>query len=222
LVFITNKSSGPTNGSNRTSTIIMTIEQIVSVCVILFFVAIFWIIRLSRQVRNKKLKQTFQEKYSPFTDEHGELYQKLTVPMDEADRKSVRNYYRFFIIFLSLFVVLFFVILFFKFPSSTVDYLRSVGIAAFLVTAFVMLYNARKKTLANSVKTVIKGVITDKIKESKKRGYNYIIQISNNDKINITPKDYGKFTFGDIVQIELLGNPGSTVVNRKLTLIGKV
>src|SRR6188472_1487372 len=130
----------------------MTIEQIVSVCVILFFVAIVWIIRQSRQ-RNKKLKKTFQEKYSSFTDEHGELYQKLIVPMDDADRKSVRNYYRFFIIFLSLFVVLFFVILFFNFPSSTVDYLRAVAIAAFLVTAFVMLYNARKKTLTNSVKT---------------------------------------------------------------------
>jgi hypothetical protein len=184
-------------------------------------VAIFWIIRQSRQ-RTKKLKKTFQEKYSSFTDKHGELYQKLIVPMDEADRKSVRNYYRFFTIFLSLFVVLFFVILIFNFPSSAEEYLPAVAMPAFLVTAFIMLYNARKKTLTNSVKTVIKGVITDKIMESKKRGYNYIIQISNNDKINITPKDFNKFTFGDIVQIEILGNPGGTIVSRKLSLIGKV
>src|SRR5688572_9851249 len=142
----------------------MTSEQIEFVSAVVFAVLFLWGMDRFRRARERKLQKPFLEKYEPFVREHGELFEKITVPMDEADRRKVKNFYNVIFVFCSIFLALIVMLFIFSFPDSILEYFQSAGLVGFCVIVFVWAYNARKRNLANNVKIIIKGVITNKIK----------------------------------------------------------
>jgi hypothetical protein len=181
----------------------------------------------------RELIQQFNTAYERFVQEHGELYEFRTVPMDDADREKVRKFYRdaniALVVVLSLPLMIYFgygiyaKVNFwenFKENSSAEGFVITFFAIIFYVAIFAMFHYGRKKTLSNDIKTFIKGVITEKIKKGRRSEYS--IKISHKDKVKVTPSEYKEFACGDIVEVEILGNPGGIIVRHGITLIGKV
>jgi hypothetical protein len=164
----------------------------------------------------------FQATYDRFVSEHGNLYENKEAPLDESDRKKVRSFYAGVYVFFSIVLTAFLVMLYFNYPTTVKDifYASIMGISG--VGGFIWSYNARKKALEKNIKTVVKGVITSKkiIHERKKDVYR--IRVSNQENVDIMPADYERYTYGDIVQVELLGSNWLRISGAKVISLAKL
>jgi len=168
------------------------------------------------------LKKAFHQRYEQFVQEHGELYVEDSIPMDDTDRRRVRNYHLFIFVFLSIFTVAFFLLLYFKFPSAMLERIYSVVMGALLIAGFAWNYSFTRKTLRGNVKTIIKGVVAGKKRGKDHNSYKCTINLSNRINRDVRVPDYEALNLGDIVQIEILGNPRFTIINPKVICLGKI
>jgi len=191
------------------------------VLIVGLFFFIDWLRSRNRRRREKQLGSEFKATYEKFASEHGDLYEKLSVPMDDADRHAVNKYHNVVIIIVFPFAAGFFALLYFNFPADWEDSIAAFFFGLIVAVAIVWSFHTRKKLLANNEKVIVKGVITYKRITNEDDSKTYYITISGKDSIAVSRADYNKFNHGDIVKLEALGTLAAPV---KLTIssLGKL
>jgi hypothetical protein len=160
----------------------------------------------------------FDTAYQRYVNEHGDHYRKSAVPMDEEDRKKVKNFFFTAWGFLLVCTAGFFAMLYWKWPQTYED-MFYVAVAPVLIGAgAIWCYSKRKKTLRNNVKTSFSGIITFK-KETKDR---YSFRLSGQEYAQVTSIDFGNYSVGDIVSVELLDGPGFPIAYPKTKYLGNI
>lgn len=175
----------------------------------------------SRRRKEKKLAADFKATYEQLVADHAELYEKKSVPMDDADRRAVNRYHNIVVIILLPFTAGFFYLLYFNSPWKTEDLLICLGFGAILAAGFAWSFYTRSKLLANNEKLVIKGVITNKRTQEEEDSKSYHIRISDKDTVVVSKKDFKTFNIGDIVKLEVIGSLTSTT-SYKISLMGRL
>jgi hypothetical protein len=166
--------------------------------------------------------KAFQATYERFVSEHGNLYENKQAPLDESDRKKVRGFYNGVFVFFSILIIVFFVMLYYNYPKTVRDFFYAGTLAVSGVGGFIWGFYARKKTLKKNIKTVVKGVITGKKVIHEGKADRYRIKLSNQEDADITPADFERYTYGDIVQVELLGTKWLRIAGAKVISLGKL
>lgn len=181
-----------------------------------------WLISRRRRRKEKKLGEAFKATYDKFVANHSELYEKVTVPFDAEDRKTVNRYHNGIIILLLPFTAGFFALLYLSNPESLEDVLAAFCFGVILVVGYTWSFYTRRKTLAANEKTIVKGVITYKKVDTSDESNTYHLTISEKETIEVKKSDYKKFSHGDIIQVEVLGSTLNTVMKYKISLLGKL
>ena len=165
---------------------------------------------------------TFQDEYLRFVEKYGELYENKQAPLDESDRKKYRGFFIAAVVVLTIFIILFCITFYYNYPTSLEDQFYAVAMAAFIVFGFFWSYRMKQRAIKNGTKTVVKGVITRMQVDSKGKEEQYTVTISEREDIVILYKDYDKYSVGDIVQIELLGNSWLRIAAAKVIYLGSI
>ncbi|HWA33829.1 MAG TPA: hypothetical protein VG737_06855 [Cyclobacteriaceae bacterium] len=164
------------------------------------------------------MDSAFNSAYNRYVSEHGDLYKKLSVPMDEEDRKKVRNFFITAWGFLAVCTGGFFAMLYWKWPETNEDIFYAALAPVLILAASVWCYTKRKKTLKNNVKTSFTGIIT--FKREKKNSYSF--RLSGQDYAQVTSIDFGNYSLGDIVSVELIDGPGFPIAYPKTKYLGNI
>jgi hypothetical protein len=174
---------------------------------------------MSQSKKDNELRTMVQSKYEQLVREHGVLFDRFSITMDEMDRKEVRKKQRLVVFILApLLVTLLTTALFFSWEgfSSGAWVLAFIGI---VVIAAVISFFRYEDILKNNSKEMLKGVITNKEKDTDDDEYNF--EISNKETINVGRSNFKKFSIGDIVEVEILGRDSlglRTIVTRLGTI----
>ena len=172
---------------------------------------------------NENERIEFQENYQRFILEHGDLFEEKMIPMDEKDRKRVREFYFTFVGFLLVFTLGFFLLLYFKGVGTIGDLIYAVFFAILIIGGTIALQYAKYRIMTRNEKTVFRGVITGKKGTQKRNIDKTVFRLSNREELNVIRKDHDKYECGDIVQIEYLGfYPALIMAYPKVISIGKL
>lgn len=158
-------------------------------------------------------KDDFLTFYPQFVQQHGIIFEKTEIPMDETDRKKTKQFY---------WVILFLFLLFSGIGGAAYYFNDSKGLTVgwvfFIVIAVSMVgyfYYALNKALARGTKFLIKGIVT-----AKKKGKSLFVELSAKEHFTVSTRDYEALHHGDIVQIEKVGT--SIPFVQKITRVGSI
>jgi hypothetical protein len=174
---------------------------------------------MSQSKKENELRIMVQSKYEQLVKEHGILFDRFSITMDEMDREEVRKKQRLVVFVLApLLVTLLMAALYFTWEgfSSGAWVLAFIGI---VVIAAVISFFRYEDILKNNSKEILKGVLTNKENDADDDEYNF--EISNKETINVGRSNFKKFSVGDIVEIEVLGRDSlglRTIVTRLGTI----
>ena len=171
---------------------------------------------------NSSSSQEFQSNYDQFIAEHGDMFERTEVPLDESDRGKVREFYNVCYGFFFVVGAGFIALMYFNFPKTSLDTFYASAMAALTIAGPVWSYRSRKRELTKGVKTVVKGIITFKKVNRRGKTNKNTITISRREDIDILDKDYNTCRLGDIVQIEQLGSTWLRITNAKVIFLGKM
>jgi hypothetical protein len=171
---------------------------------------------------DKELRIIIQEKYEQLVKNRGELFDRLTIPMDETDKAEVKK--KQFLVVLVLAPLLLLILsasLYFVWDDSPLSYLFLAFIALVVILTIVSYFHYEHVLKSNS-KEIIKGVLTNKQRIDDGDNVEYDFEISNREVISVGRSDFKDFTIGDILEIELLGGQNSLSLKTKVKRTGTI
>ena len=170
---------------------------------------------------NEEGVKAFLAKYEDYVSKHGELFEVLEVPYDEADKQVIRNSYLAPRVPLSFMVLVSFVTLYFNFPTTIGQILLFVVTWSGIIAGFVWSFRGCRKLISKGIKTVTNGIITGKRTYGKGDDQRRWIELSRKIEFRIGPGGFKKFSYGDMVKIEQLDTAKLAWVQPKFILVGK-
>ena len=177
---------------------------------------------MSQSTADKDFRTVVQEKYEELVRNQGELFERLTVPMNESDRAALKKKQRVVVFVLApVLLCVLSITLYFVWDGSLLSYLFLVFIGVIILAAVIVhLYYVR--ALHENTKETFKGVITNKQKIDDGDNVDYDFELSYKETISVSRSTYKEFQIGDIIEIERVGGQGSLGLNTKTKRIGTI
>jgi hypothetical protein len=171
---------------------------------------------------DEKLRLRVRAQYEKFVKDRGELFEKLSLPMDNDDRSEVKKKQRLVALFLApLLLIIISIALYFVWEGSTMNYLF-LGFPGAVVVLTVINYFNYESILKENNKNIVRGVLTDKQKIDDGDTVDYDFELSNKETIGVSRSDFKKFSLGDILEIQLLSEQNSLSLKTKIKLLGTI
>jgi hypothetical protein len=188
--------------------------------------------RMSDRIRQEQAERaSIVEQYQKIKNTKGDLFDMSVQPIEEDELQSIRSRKRkalrriYIIAGCFALAITFFIS---REPAETrpQDPLEIIEMLLVATLAGGWWWFTNKnfdRILSLREKTVIKGVVTDKISATEKRdseGAAAFFEISLQELVQVSARDYHKYAVGDCLQIEILSD--DMMINRKVIKTGRL
>lgn len=175
----------------------------------------------------KQQQPIIKKKFAEFVQLHGDLYEELTTPINNADYKLFKRDYTRSIVLTGVFCLFLLGLIGVAFSYADNNEPAIIITLVALIAMGVSLYfmYSTKKLLDQKKKFHIKGVISNKSKiplvlAGERTHRIHTIEISERKNMTVTEKEYYQFTLGDIIHVEAFSADGT--YRRKIKLLARI